>query len=75
MQMKKQKVSRQNILPEMMKPRGLYDPRFEHDACGVGMICNMHGEKSHRIIADGLQILVNLTPAAVMRPPVMARAF
>ena len=45
----------------LLKPQGLYDPRFEHDACGVGMICHMKGEKSHRIIADGLQILVNLT--------------
>jgi len=50
-----------NQLPPALKPRGLYDPRFEHDACGVGMICHMKGEKSHRIIADGLQILVNLT--------------
>ena len=41
--------------------QGLYDPRFEHDACGVGMVCHMKGEKSHQIIADGLQILVNLT--------------
>ena len=41
--------------------RGLYDPRFEHDACGVGMVCHLKGEKSHRIIADGLKILVNLT--------------
>jgi glutamate synthase domain-containing protein 2/glutamate synthase domain-containing protein 1/glutamate synthase domain-containing protein 3 len=48
-------------LSDALRPRGLYDPCFEHDACGVGMICNMHGEKSHRIIADGLQILVNLT--------------
>ena len=44
-----------------MKPQGLYDPRFEHDACGVGMVCHMKGEKSYGIIADGLQILVNLT--------------
>jgi len=41
--------------------RGLYDPRFEHDACGVGMVCHLKGQKSHRIIADGLKILVNLT--------------
>ena len=41
--------------------RGLYDPRFEHDACGVGMVCHLKGKKSHRIIADGLKILVNLT--------------
>jgi len=48
-------------LPVAFKPRGLYDPGFEHDACGVGMICQMQGEKSHRIIADGLKILINLT--------------
>ena len=41
--------------------RGLYDPCFEHDACGVGMVCHLKGETSHRIIADGLKILVNLT--------------
>jgi glutamate synthase (NADPH/NADH) large chain len=46
---------------DAFKSRGLYDRRFEHDACGVGMICHMKGEKSHRIIADGLKILVNLT--------------
>ena len=48
-------------ISDHLKPRGLYDPRFEHDACGVGMVCHIKGEKSHRIIADGLQILVNLT--------------
>jgi len=48
-------------LSNALKPRGLYDPRFEHDACGVGMVCHMKGERSHRIIADGLQILVNLS--------------
>ena len=48
-------------LSDDLKLRGLSDPRFEHDACGVGMICHMKGEKSHRIIADGLQILVNLS--------------
>jgi len=46
--------------PDALKPRGLYDPRFEHDACGVGMVCHMKGEKSHRIIADGLQILTTV---------------
>ncbi len=40
---------------------GLYDRRFEHDACGVGLVCHLKGQKSHRIIADGLKILVNLT--------------
>ena len=40
--------------------QGLYDPRNEHDACGVGFIVNIKGRKSHDIIQRGLQILVNL---------------
>ncbi len=40
---------------------GLYDPRNEHDACGVGFIADLSARKSHKIIEDGLQILVNLT--------------
>src|SRR5215469_16972956 len=39
---------------------GLYDPRNEHDSCGVGFVVNIKGRKSHDIIARGLQILVNL---------------
>lgn len=41
--------------------QGLYDPQFEHDACGVGFIAHMKGEKSHAIVRNGLQILENLT--------------
>ena len=41
--------------------RGLYDPAFEHDACGVGFIAHIKGEKSHRIIEQAIRILVNLT--------------
>src|SRR5438067_9193050 len=40
--------------------RGLYDPRNEHDACGVGFVVNIKGRKSHDIISRGLQVLVNL---------------
>ena len=40
--------------------QGLYDPRNEHDACGVGFVVNIKGRKSHDIIARGLQILLNL---------------
>ncbi len=40
--------------------QGLYDPAFEHDACGVGFIANIRGEKSHQIVADALTILRNL---------------
>ncbi|HYZ39118.1 MAG TPA: glutamate synthase central domain-containing protein, partial [Stellaceae bacterium] len=40
--------------------QGLYDPRNEHDSCGIGFVANIKGRKSHDIIARGLQILVNL---------------
>src|SRR5579883_115755 len=43
-----------------MAPGGLYDPRNEHDACGMGFVVNLAGEKSHEIIEKGLQILINL---------------
>jgi glutamate synthase domain-containing protein 2/glutamate synthase domain-containing protein 1/glutamate synthase domain-containing protein 3 len=39
---------------------GLYDPRYEHDACGVGFLVNIAGEKSHKLVEDAVQILVNL---------------
>jgi len=52
--------------------RGLYDPRNEHDACGVGFIAHMKGEKSHKIISDGLAMLENLTHrGAVGADPLM----
>ncbi len=41
--------------------QGLYDPAFEHDACGVGFVADLNGRKSHTIIKYGLQILENLT--------------
>ena len=41
--------------------QGLYDPSFERDACGVGFIADLKGRKTHKIIADGLEMLVNLT--------------
>jgi glutamate synthase (NADPH/NADH) large chain len=40
--------------------QGLYDPRNEHDSCGVGFVANIKGRKSHDIIERGLKILVNL---------------
>jgi len=42
------------------KPEGLYDPRLEHDACGVGFVVHIKGKKSHDIVAQGIQLLVNL---------------
>ena len=40
--------------------QGLYDPAFEHDACGVGFICHMKGKASNQIIADALLMLENM---------------
>ncbi len=42
------------------KPQGLYTPDNEHDNCGVGFLANIKNRKSHEIIRQGLQILVNL---------------
>ncbi len=40
--------------------QGLYDPKFEHDACGIGLITNIKGKKSHDIIDSAIQILKKL---------------
>jgi len=48
----------QNTLPTR---QGLYDPRNEHDACGVGFIVHIKGHKSHAIVSQGLELLRNLT--------------
>lgn len=41
--------------------QGLYDPQFEHDACGIGFVVNIKGVKSHEIVTQALTILMNLT--------------
>ncbi len=41
--------------------QGLYNPTHEHDACGVGFIANIKGNKSHALVAQGLKILENLS--------------
>ena len=41
--------------------QGLYDPRNEHDACGIGFVANIKGRASHKIIEQGVEVLVNLT--------------
>ncbi|MDD2751721.1 MAG: glutamate synthase large subunit, partial [Candidatus Omnitrophica bacterium] len=45
---------------EELEKYGLYDRRFEHDACGVGFVCNIKGEPSHEIIRQGLKVLRRL---------------
>jgi len=42
-------------------PQGLYDPANERDACGIGFVANIKGQKSHDIILKGIQVLINLT--------------
>ncbi len=46
--------------PKSPQKQGLYDPQFEHDACGVGFIAHLKGAKSHEIVQQGLTILLNL---------------
>ena len=41
--------------------QGLYDPKREHDACGVGFVADLRAHPNHKIIEHGLQILENLT--------------
>ncbi|MFG6380955.1 MAG: glutamate synthase large subunit [Muribaculum sp.] len=41
-------------------PDGLYDPRYEHDACGVGLLVNIRGIKSHQLVEKGLQVLEHM---------------
>lgn len=40
--------------------RGLYDTSYEHDACGVGMLVNIHGGKSHDLVDSALKVLENM---------------
>ena len=51
-------ASRQEI--ESLAAGGLYDPANEHDACGVGFVAHIHGQRHHDIVAQGLKILENL---------------
>ncbi len=62
-------VQRQDFRKKIMKkdknnyyhePQGMYDPVFERDACGVGMVCHLKGEKSHGIVRKALEVLSNL---------------
>ena len=50
------------VLPDFtdIAERGLYVPELEHDACGVGMVANITGERTHAIIDQALEVLVNL---------------
>ena len=43
-----------------MKQNGLYNSSYEHDACGVGMVVNIHGNKSHDLVDSALKVLENM---------------
>src|SRR5438045_3554639 len=44
----------------MQERAGLYDPQHEHDACGVGFVVDIKGRRSHTIVTQALQVLINL---------------
>jgi glutamate synthase (ferredoxin) len=46
--------------PGIPHKQGLYDPRFEHDACGIGFVVNIKGNASHDIVQQALTVLQNL---------------
>ncbi|MBV8664662.1 MAG: glutamate synthase subunit alpha, partial [Hyphomicrobiales bacterium] len=52
--------ARRGADPLLPRAQGLYDPANERDSCGVGVVADMNGRKSHSILEKGLQILVNL---------------
>src|SRR5581483_9559935 len=48
------------LLFEVMEARGLYDPRFEHDSCGVGFVARLDGARSHETVMRALRVLANM---------------
>nr|NNM90257.1 glutamate synthase large subunit [Bacilli bacterium] len=48
------------IVNGLPKRQGLYDPQFEHDACGIGFVAHIKGQRSHQIVRDALTVLQNL---------------
>ena len=54
-------VTHQPLSPAQQAPLGgLYDAAHEHDACGVGMVVNIHGNKSHELVDNALKVLENM---------------
>ena len=45
----------------MAEKQGLYDPAYEHDACGIGFVAHIHGVRSHDVIVKSLELLHNLS--------------
>ena len=57
--LKNELISSQSFRPYTCND-GLYNPDNEHDACGVGMIVNLHGNKSHELVDSALRVLENM---------------
>ncbi|PYN75981.1 MAG: glutamate synthase large subunit [Candidatus Rokuibacteriota bacterium] len=53
-------VERPTAVPGPPPAQGLYDPRHEHDACGVGFVVDIKGRRSHTIVRQALSVLINL---------------
>src|SRR2546425_1014436 len=53
-------VDRPTAVPGPPPAQGLYDPRHEHDACGVGFVVDIKGRRSHTIVRQALSVLINL---------------
>ena len=55
-------ITKDDSVGEQCRPQcaGLYSPQNEHDACGVGMIVNIHGNKSHELVDSALKVLENM---------------
>ena len=51
---------KQRTVGEQSTQRGLYQSQYEHDACGVGMVVNIHGSKSHELVDQALRVLENM---------------
>ena len=70
-------MEKSNFRSRIPDPQGLYHPYNEHDACGMGLVASIRGEKSHEIIRKGLEVLINLThrgAAGATRRPATAQA-
>jgi glutamate synthase (NADPH) large chain len=50
-----------SIICGLPPAQGLYDPAHEHDACGMGFVASIRGNKSHDIVRKGIEVLINLT--------------
>ena len=55
---------------KLEQKQGLYRPEFEHDACGVGFVAHVKGERSHQQIVDALVMLENMEQKATESPTI-----